>query len=735
MYGPTEGTCGATIKRLSAGEPVTIGAPNKSTRLYILDRNQHLTPPGAIGEIYIAGIQVAKGYVGLPEENEKRFLKDTIVRPEERMYRTGDFGFWTAFGEVQYLGRNDRQIKLRGFRLDLNDLEIRIVRAFDQVTAIAIAHKGDSLAALIQPARLNTEEITERLSEIFPAHASLRYLRAVDSFPMTPTGKLDYRAVATMALPRKTEPPKIQNDALNGVLMKAWRETLSLDPATPIHGDSTFGSLGGQSITQLLLASRLSAFLGRRVPFKLITQSLTFNDLAQALTKLESTLCVQSNSSRGVTGRKGQVSPMEQEWFHKYESNLGSSAFNVSIAFALESCVVDIDRLESAWNAVMARHQILSSRYVRDQAGNVIRMISEVPPKIQRTRSLDLETEINRPFNLQSGDLIRASISDDQLVISISHIICDLTTLKTLSGEVQSLYNREALPCVQKSFMDLQWHQQASSSDLHFWSVTLDSALKPASAKEKSPCRQSYNGSSFMTGICVDTYRRLMSYSQTSGYTMHQIALGAVALALQTNMETTSILLGGPYLNRQADDLDTIGLFLEPLPIYIKYPSSTASHSPSSFMAAVQEASQLSLNHVVPWNQLLQHLGIQPDFPNHPLFDIMVTFHDDRNAPKSTIPGMERLVTWTDGSKFKLLFEFSAISTDVLLLRVEYDSECYPKEQVIELVELINHALKYMVAGLPYEEMKDSLRKRGKSVSSQTNHLKEVRLGTRFDML
>ena len=109
MYGPTEGTCGATIKRLCPNKPVTIGVPNPTTRIYILNSKRGLCPPGMVGEIYLAGVQVSKGYLNMPKETEERFMLDSIMRNTEMMYQTGDRGYWTENGEGVCLGRNDRQ--------------------------------------------------------------------------------------------------------------------------------------------------------------------------------------------------------------------------------------------------------------------------------------------------------------------------------------------------------------------------------------------------------------------------------------------------------------------------------------------------------------------------------------------------------------------------------------------------------------------------------------------------
>ncbi|RAL63968.1 hypothetical protein DID88_003156 [Monilinia fructigena] len=172
-------------------------------------KSQQLLPPGVIGEIYLAGVQVARGYIGMPQMSAERFLPDSICnRQGEMMYRTGDRGYFNRAGEVECLGRNDRQIKLRGFRLDLNDLEIRVAEAIPECSGIAICQKGDYLVAMVQPETLNISKVRAKVTKVLPVHAVPRIFMAVEKFPMTPAGKLDYKAITNMTIAKEDSVPK-----------------------------------------------------------------------------------------------------------------------------------------------------------------------------------------------------------------------------------------------------------------------------------------------------------------------------------------------------------------------------------------------------------------------------------------------------------------------------------------------------------------------------------------------
>ncbi|KAK8905360.1 hypothetical protein QC760_006547 [Botrytis cinerea] len=351
MYGPTEATCGATIKRLLPGKPVNIGAPNPTTRVYILDRNQQLLPPGVIGEIYLAGVQVARGYIGMPQMSAERFLPDTICnRQGEMMYRTGDRGYFNRAGEVECLGRNDRQIKLRGFRLDLNDLEIRVAEALPECSGIAICQKGDYLVAMVQPETLDIAKVRAKVTQVLPVHAVPRVFMAVEKFPMTPAGKLDYKAITNMTLAEKESTPKKIESSTEVRVAEAWKELLGLESNVEITRDSEFVSLGGHSVMQLRLASKLSEIFHVRMTVSHIMQSANLLEMAKIIENLRAQTQPTDVDDALVPLGKYRVSPIEREWWEKYRLNVGSSSFNVTYACAVDTSVVDTDKLISAWN-------------------------------------------------------------------------------------------------------------------------------------------------------------------------------------------------------------------------------------------------------------------------------------------------------------------------------------------------------------------------------------------------
>ena len=714
MYGPTEATCGATIKRLQPGLSVNIGHPNPSSRLYILDRHRRLLPPNVVGEIYIAGVQVARGYVGNLQETADRFFPDQIcsrISDGERMYRTGDRGYWNPSGEIHYLGRLDRQIKLRGLRLDLNDLEVRIRRGVPELTAVAVALKDDYLVAAVQPGSLDTSGLRSKIALLLPPYALPRHVIAMNKFPMTSVGKLDYRAIAADAgscLEISVSPIKTPTET---IVAGVWQANLKLGPEVLITGDSNFIALGGHSILQLLLAGQLTALFKRQISMKMVVESPTLRSLAESIDRLSLQKAVLPDASSTMVLGYHQPSLIEEEWWQKYKINMGSAAFNVCVAHAFDPKTVDRHKLGSAWNIVIARHAILRSRFVFQAGQGLKRLYSSHYPQARQVKRLGIRKSINRSFQLDRDNLIRVLISRDRMLVCISHIICDLTTLQVLLQEVASTYNGSCLRPVYRTYMEAPCPGRAAlTCDLEFWTEYLEGVPGLKARNKQFPGRRSYNGSSDVCQMKRSMFRQFQRFVDNHGITFHQIALAAVSLALQWDSDDLDVVLGSPYFNRGPNDLETVGLFLEPLPIRVRYSPQPLSPAISYFIRSVQQSSQSALTHAVPWAQLIPHLNVTPDFPNHPLFETMVTFHDDRHTALLPISGFEPLLTWAEGAKFQLMCEFSAVSHESLLLRVEYDTEVFSQADVIRLEWLIAEALECLVTDISFPNTKRRLR-------------------------
>lgn len=201
IYGPTECHMAATAQKLTPGQPITIGTPFTSTRIYILDKQGAPTPPLVAGELHIAGVQVSQGYLGLEQETKRSFIPDTICPSDDaRMYKTGDRGYWTLDGQIAFLGRTDRQVKLNGFRIDLNDVQARLQNAVSLEARVAVVIVGHALgcAVVLDGHHLSEEQIRAAAETVLPPQSVPKVVRFVAAMPVSAFGKVDYRAVVKL---------------------------------------------------------------------------------------------------------------------------------------------------------------------------------------------------------------------------------------------------------------------------------------------------------------------------------------------------------------------------------------------------------------------------------------------------------------------------------------------------------------------------------------------------------
>ncbi|KAJ2975050.1 hypothetical protein NQ176_g5733 [Zarea fungicola] len=745
MYGPTEATCGATIKLLSPGKPVTIGGPNPTTRIYVLDHRQRLAPPGRVGEIYLAGVQVSQGYLNRPELNAECFLPDPFCSGlGEFMYKTGDRGYWSKDGEICFLGRSDREMKLRGYRIHLDSLESQIALACKSTGALAVAvtRLDDELVCIMQTDNTYTSAVIQKtIRKAIPSFAVPRHMFITNEIPTTPTGKIDYKAVIGLARRwieeeeaektlKETGSAMTETEAMVVAIWEDILENSDSSGALGIGPHSSLIQLGGHSLHHVRLASRLSAATRKPVPLRMLLDLPVLRDLAAKIDEIDVApkFMEQEKIHDALTddtswARLSDPSTLEQQWWHRYRhGSAGTSSFTVSYVGKYGTQKVDRGRLVDAWNTVLKRHEVFRRRYlpVPHSAPGVQRLVlpCEYSPRVEVVKTVNVRDELNRPFRL-FDEPVRVFISDEMVVALWSHIICDYTTLRLVLREVAAAYDNKPLgPVISltdqvdgDASTDLS---DISRSNLPFWSDCLGQVKddRPAYLGSSSQ-RTSYVGKSLSATVSPSLWHRIQSQCSLQDITLQQVMVAAVAAAVSTHDQLTEegITLGVPFINRQTEaDTCAVGLKLEPLPIRVPFVDSTASEATSaeggcshaslrSYLSAVQDACRNSLYHAVPWHQLLEHLGVDPQekLPDHPLFDCLVSFHDARPGLASTLsnsssvsedgpwsvspigegPGIEPQLVWGEGSKFRLMIEFIAVDDNTLVLRFEYDTACF----------------------------------------------------------
>ncbi|MEC2356016.1 amino acid adenylation domain-containing protein, partial [Bacillus velezensis] len=308
-YGPTENTVVATSGVINPEEgSLSIGRAIANTRVYILGDGDQVQPEGIAGELCVAGRGLARGYLNREEETAKRFTADPFV-PGERMYRTGDLVKWNAQCGIEYIGRIDQQVKVRGYRIELSEIEVRLAQLADvhdaAVTAVEDKAGNTALCAYVAPQQDDIEALKSALKDTLPDYMVPAFWVEMDELPVTANGKIDKKALPAPDIEAGSAAYKAPETEMETLLSDIWQEVLGLDQ---IGVSDNFFTLGGDSIKGIQMASRLNQH-GYKLEMKDLFQHPTIEELVSYVERTEG-----KQADQGPVEGEAALTPI-QRWF------------------------------------------------------------------------------------------------------------------------------------------------------------------------------------------------------------------------------------------------------------------------------------------------------------------------------------------------------------------------------------------------------------------------------------
>ncbi|MCX4983997.1 non-ribosomal peptide synthetase [Streptomyces sp. NBC_00572] len=692
-YGPTESTVFCSYQAFGSGERVVerlhLGVPMANTRMYVLDEGLRPVVPGVVGELYVAGSHLARGYVGRSALSAERFVADPFGPAGERMYRTGDLARWNEFGEIVFEGRADQQVKLRGFRIELGEIETALL-AHDSVAQAAVIVREDRpgdkrLVAYVVPApgtRIDTDSLrrhcAQRLAEYMVPSAFVE----LDVLPLTANGKLDRRALPAPRL--GTGPGGRQGRTpVEEVLCGLFADALGL-PAVSIDDD--FFRLGGHSLLGTRLVSRIRHTLGAQVSVRDLFRCPTVAGFAEFLADADTGADGQGRRPALVAGVRPERVPLSAAqrrlWF--LDQMEGASAtYNIPLAVRLTG-TVDADALRLALADVVGRHEALRTVFPVEQGTPhqvvvpaaevrldlpVIPATSEALPAVLRDLSattFDLAREL--PVR---ADLVRLADDEHVLLLVTHHIASDGWSNTPLMRDLGAAYTArtqgtapdwEPLP-VQYADYAL-WQQALLAADeerqLDHWREVLERLPEEVTlpADRARPATASYRGASLTVQCPADLHTALTRLARENGTTLFMVAQAATAVLLSRSGAGADIPLGSPVAGRTDEALDDlVGFFVNTLVL-----RTDVSGNPTfrELLERVRATDLAAWAHQdVPFDRLVETLNPERSAARHPLFQVMLSV-TDAAGPVPQLPGLrvESEFTALDIAKFDLTFTF-----------------------------------------------------------------------------
>ncbi|MBY6705276.1 amino acid adenylation domain-containing protein [Rhodococcus sp. BP-241] len=700
LYGPTEAAVDVTYWEVTDADAVTvpIGRPVWNTALQILDARLEPVPVGTAGELYLAGDQLARGYVGRPDLSADRFVADPLSAHGTRMYRTGDLARWRADGAVEYLGRTDFQVKIRGLRIELGDVEAALVAHPAVHHAVAVAHvdeRGETtLVAYVAPepgtdaASVEVRAVAATVADRLPSYMVPSLVIVLDALPLSANGKVDRKALPEPVRRRADVPSVPPRTEVERRIAETIADVLDV-PAPGVH--DSFFEIGGNSLLATRVVSRISAELGADVGIKDLFEAPTVARLADRVAHAP----VVTTGPPLVAGPRPDRIPLslaqQRLWFlNRFDS--ASPAYNMPFAITLHGDL-DADALTVALADVLERHETLRTVYpdsadgphqvVQDPAHHDLAPIdtddSALADTVREFASHGFDVTREHPVRVR---LFRTSPTSHTLAVVLHHIASDGFSFGPLATDVMTAYaarTQGSAPLwapLDVQYADFTLWQHAALGDendptsilrsqIDYWTARLDGlpdTLELPTDRPR-PAAPSHRGGAHDFHIDADLHQQLLVLASDTSASLFMVLHAALSALLGRLADSDDVAIGSPIAGRGHRALDgLVGMFVNTLVLR----STPAPHVP--FTELLREVRDHDLEAFaradVPFERVVDAVAPERSTSRHPLFQVVLSF--ENLAPvRVEMAGLDVEVAEIDSgtAKFDLTLQLSERTT------------------------------------------------------------------------
>ncbi len=701
-YGPTESTITATTYNTALlsdeANSVPIGRPIANTKIYILDKNQHIVPKGVAGELHIGGISLARGYLNRPELTAAKF----IYLFNQRLYKTGDLVRYRSDGNIEFIGRIDNQVKIRGFRIELGEIESVIMKHVSEV-AVIVREDQPGNKRLVAYIVGSIDGLRDFVKAELPNYMLPAAFISLEKMPLTPSGKIDRRA-----LPAPTEvASEIRADfiaprnQLEQQIAENWQQVLGVNSIS-VHDN--FFELGGHSLLATQVVSRLS------VTQRDLFEFPTVAELAERInSETKETVIIARSDQHDV------VSFAQQRLWFLEQLEPNTAMYNLPISFKITGNL-NIARLQKTLNTIVERHEIMRTILTNVDAKPVAVVIENASVDLAIIKwNGDVETfigeEAAKPFDISTDLMLRATLLEVNsnefiLILVMHHIASDGWSVGVLFNELVALYKGNTLPELAIQYSDFAvWQRQYLSDQvlekqLSYWKQQLDgmpTTLELATDKSR-PAILTTNGKTRHFVLPVSLANKLKILSQEQGSTLFMTLLGAFQILLHRYSGQDDIVVGSPIAGRNhAEVEDLIGFFVNTLVLRSKI---NRDSSFIEFLADVREVALGAYAHSdIPFEKLVSELQPERDVSRTPLFQVMFVL---QNAPMQDLElpdlSIKPLLADTGTAMFDLTLDMMEEANSELTASFEYNTDLFDDSTIERMMVHFQTLLESIVA-------------------------------------
>ena len=739
-YGPTETTINSTFSVL--GSRLSIGQPLANTQCIVVDKQNRILPLGCVGELLIGGPAVVAGYLNRDALTSLAFVEFKHANGStSRMYHSGDLVRLSPSEGLQFIGRNDKQYKIRGNRVELGE----IVHELDNLDVIDGHYlkveedqEGHHSLTLFVKASPNwhgssaavAENVRELLLAKLPSYAIPELILAVKDWPLTTSGKID-----ASALPSWQDTLSVQNilppsTETESQLVMLWSQLLDLAPEK-ISTTANFFTLGGHSLLITKLVALIRTNLQKSCEVKNVFQAPVLVELAKVLDKLPSIDVQPKLQPISISARKNVISHGQQRLWFLQELDLNNTQYNMSGRFWIKG-EIDFERLQSNLATLLNRHEILRTVYLPCGETLTTSLLNSSEFKLKHfdlSQSVDKDMllqdimveEAATPFNLASDFVFRATLvsglNDNEhsaaLLLTLHHIASDGWSVRILINDLKFLYESnklttQALPLQYADYAHWQrtnLTQAVLQRHTEYWQEQLKDApaLHALPIKDKRPEGKSEQGRLLRKTLPLVVSQQVQALATNLSMTPYMLFHAALGILLSRHGNTQDIVIGMPVANRMHPSLETlVGFFVNCLVLR----TSTSFNTLSEYLQHVREVNIDAQAHQdMPFELLVERLKVARNNSFTPLFQIILTSDTDygvgsNDAEKVSLADCELFAMADEQAqlKFDLEIDISTKSTGLQItwrydpaLFDDFDAEqmleqlCYLIEQYTDL--------------------------------------------------
>ncbi|MCK4258971.1 MAG: amino acid adenylation domain-containing protein [Halanaerobiales bacterium] len=709
LYGPTETTLVKTFyliqKSDTAKSTIPIGKPMRGARIIILDENMNICEEGQSGEIYIRTPYMTLGYFNDPELTKEKFIQNPFNdNLKDLIYKTGDLGRWMFDGNLEFIGRKDFQVKIRGVRIELGDIENHLLD-YSGIKETVVIDKEDVegekylCAYFVADQEIPAADLRNHLSLHLPEYMIPAYFIRVEKLPLTPNGKIDRKALPEPDNNLLIEVEYIApRNEVESKLAKIWSEILRLEK---VGVTANFFTIGGHSLKATAVVSEVFKEFNVELPLREIFKTPTIEDLAKYISGAEKSIY---NSIIDV--QKGDYAdgyyPLSSAQKRLYLLNQlegMKTGYNITGVYQIQG--LDRDKFEDVVKTLVKKHETFRTSFEMKDGELVQRIHDDLEFEIKyitlknEERFDEILKEFIRPFDLSKAPLFRVGLIDDGdqefLVFDMHHIISDGTSMGILIDDFVSLYNGIELTDLRIQYKDFAiWQNDLCNSEIfkeqeEYWverfSQDDEYPVLNMPTDYPRPSIMSFEGNTISFRFDKELTDQLIKLANKNGATLYMVLLASYNILLSKYTGQEDIIVGSPIAGRPHADLkNIIGMFVNTLAMR-NMPEGGISFT--EFLARVKENALTAYeNQDYQFEMLVDKLDLRRDLSRNPLFDAMFVLQNMSLQPSAqmiddlrfTPYGIEKNI-----SKFDLTLN-TWESNEEIYCNLQYCTKLFKKE-------------------------------------------------------